>query len=75
MPKDVIGEVNSEVELKSAALAYLAEHPIELVFRVTPKEYNLIEQQVITLLKGENNIWSTANGDIEITYKAKKSNS
>lgn len=41
---------------------------IEIVTKlVTPIEYDLIPQQIKTL-KGTNNIWSDANGNIEVKY-------
>jgi len=48
--------------------AYLAEHPFEIVYRMKyPIEYDLTPEQIKTL-KGTNNIWSDANGNIEVKY-------
>lgn len=42
--------------------------PVELCYELaTPIEYDLTPQQIKTL-KGTNNIWSDANGDIEVKY-------
>lgn len=43
----------------------------QIVYQLeTPIEYTLTPQQ-IEMLSGENIIWSNANGDIDVTYKAK----
>lgn len=48
--------------------AFLAENNIVVVYPLaTPIEYDLTPQQIKTL-KGTNNIWSDANGDIEVKY-------
>lgn len=55
---------------KTKMNAYLAENPITVVYKKkTPATYALTSQQVLTLLQGENNIWSDAQS-IEITYVA-----
>ena len=52
--------------------AYLASNPINVVYALKePATYTLTAQQVLKLLKGENNIWSNANGEIELTYLPK----
>lgn len=52
--------------------AFLAQNPLQVVFKkATPTEIQLIPQPISTL-EGVNNVWS--NGDsVEITYKAKAS--
>lgn len=42
-----------------------------IVPRTEPITYTLTAQQVLTLLQGENNVWSDANGELELTYVAK----
>lgn len=52
---------------KTAINAWLAEHPIQVVYSLaTPQTYYLTSQQVSTLV-GENNIWADT-GDVTVTY-------
>ena len=39
----------------------------------TPIEYTLSYSQVVSLLAGENNIWSSTGDDVEVTYLARSS--
>ena len=51
--------------------AYLAEHPLTIVYELnTPKTYQL-DPQTVAMLKGTNNVWSNANGNLSLTYIAK----
>lgn len=51
--------------------AYLAEHPLTIVYELeTPQEITLTPEQ-ITALKGENTIWSDADGSMTATYLKK----
>lgn len=48
--------------------AYLNEHPMQICYELaTPITYQLTPQQLKSL-KGINNIWSDANGDIEVKF-------
>lgn len=48
--------------------AYLAEHPLIATYKLaTPITYPLTPQ-VIKSLRGTNNIWSDANGDMSVEY-------
>ena len=48
--------------------AYLAQHPLQVVYDVAPKEYQLTPHEVKTLY-GANNIWSDA-GPVSVDYPA-----
>lgn len=54
---------------------WLADNGSDVVYPLaTPIEYTLSESQALTLLKGENNIWSSVtNGELSLTYKASAS--
>ena len=48
--------------------AYLANNPMQIIYKLaTPTEISLTPQEISTL-RGENNVWGS--GDIELTYKA-----
>ena len=48
--------------------AYLASNPLQVVYELaTPQTYQL-DTQTISLLKGNNNVWS--DGEVELTYNA-----
>ena len=60
---------NTTLTTASAINAFLAEHPIDVVYELaTPQTYQLTPTEVTTLL-GENNIWSDAD-NITMTYFA-----
>ena len=47
---------------------------VQLVYEfATPIEYTLSYSQVVTLLSGENNLWHSANGELEVKYLARSS--
>lgn len=51
--------------------AFLAEHPLQLVCPLAiPQTYQL-DPVTIATLKGVNNVWSDANGDITVKYLKK----
>ena len=55
------------VSTKSEWSTYLSEHPLELIYELaTPIHYTLTQQ--LKSLKGTNNIWSDANGQVEVKY-------
>ena len=61
---------NAEITTKQGFLAWIAQNPIQLVYELaTPVTYQLTNQQVIALLKGSNNLWSTT-GDVAVEYPA-----
>ena len=66
--KDVLPSVSSSNELATAELAYLNANPIELVFQIAPKTYQLTPEEVTTLL-GQNNIWADC-GPSTVEYGA-----
>ena len=48
--------------------AYLSQNPIQICYKLaTPIHYSLSPTQLKTL-RGTNNIWSNANGNIELSY-------
>ena len=56
------------ISTKEAFLSYIAEHPLEITYELeTPITYQLTPTQLSTL-RAQNNIWSTANGNVEVTY-------
>ena len=62
LPKSMIGTTIEELN------TYLNNNPINTVFeRQTPKTYPLTPQTLKTL-KGINNIFSDANGNVDVTY-------
>lgn len=51
--------------------AYLAVHPIQIVYRLAnPRTYN-INPVLIRSLLGENNVWSIANENVTVKYMKK----
>lgn len=54
---------------ETAINAYLAENPIQVVYKLaTPQTYQLTPIEVTTLL-GDNTIWMDAEGTIKLDYK------
>lgn len=53
---------------KADLQAYLAENPIEAVYILQTPIHHTLTPQVIKTLKGINNIWSNANGNIEVKF-------
>lgn len=50
--------------------AYIANNPIQIVYEpAEPVPYNLTAQQVVSLLKGVNNVWADC-GDVALEYPA-----
>ena len=50
-------------------MAYLADHPLEIVYKLrNPQTYQLTPQQIETLV-GQNNVWADT-GDVSVTYQA-----
>lgn len=50
-------------------LTYLAQNPLEVVYRLTTPQTYQLTPQAIALLTGDNNIWSE-DGSIEVKYRA-----
>ena len=49
---------------------YLANNPIHIVFEISsPIVYHFSTQQIVTTIRGENNIWADC-GDVTVTYGA-----
>lgn len=66
LPTSVIGTTNETLA------QWLHNHPIRFVYRITISQqptYQLTPQ-TIAMLKGTNNVWSNANGNVELTYYA-----
>lgn len=62
---------SSADELKTAVNAYLAEHNLEITYKLaTPIEIPLSNIAAPVTLLGDNTIWSDANGTIELDYRA-----
>ena len=62
---------NTTLTTASAINAFLAEHPIDVVYELaTPQTYQLTPTEVTTLL-GDNTIWAST-GDVSVTYYAKE---
>ena len=58
---------NTTLTTASAINAFLAEHPIDVVYELaTPQTYQLTPTEVTTLL-GDNTIWADT-GDVSVTY-------
>ena len=53
------------------AIAWITEHPFEIVYYIEPITYDLTPLQVIKLFNGENNIWTDTNNNIDLTYKTR----
>ena len=63
---------STAIEKRTAMNLYLAENPVTLVYVMgTPVTYQL-DPQTVAMLSGTNNVWSNANGDVSLTYLAKK---
>ena len=64
--------VPSSISTIALLKQWLAQNHIQLVYPIeTPIVHTLSQQQVITLLSGENNVWSDASDDLELQYYAK----
>ena len=63
-----INSTDTKPDIISKISAYLAEHKVQVSFTMkTPIRYTLSPQTLKTL-KGINNIWSNANGPVDIQY-------
>ena len=52
--------------------AYLAEHPIHVAYKLaTPVLITTLTPQQINAIKGNNTVWSDANGDCSVTFLKK----
>jgi len=68
-PSRIIRINISQLERTAEAYrAYLAQHPLQVVYSIAPIEYQLTPQEIDTLL-GTNNIWSST-GDTTVEYSA-----
>ena len=66
-PSRIIRINISQLERTAEAYrAYLAQHPLQVVYSIAPIEYQFTPQEIDTLL-GTNNIWSST-GDTEVEY-------
>ena len=60
--------IDPSITTVEAWKAYLAEHPLQIVYPLaTPQEITLTPEQ-ITALKGDNTIWSDADGSMTAVY-------
>ena len=67
----IIGVHDSMGDTVDAFKAYLAEHPLQLVFPLaTPTTYALSAVEVAQMLQGVNNIWTDADGTLFFEYYA-----
>lgn len=56
-------------ERSAAIKSWLADNPMEAVYPLeTPRLITVLTPQAIKTLKGINNIWSDANGDVEVKF-------
>ena len=63
--------IDPSITTVEAWKAYLAEHPLQIVYPLaTPQEQTLTGHQ-ITALKGDNTIWSDADGSMTAVYLKK----
>ena len=61
--------ISNDIGSTDAAMAWLAQHPLSIVYPVaSPQTYQLTPTEVRTLL-GINNIWADT-GDTEVAYRA-----
>ena len=66
----IIFNVITELTTVESFRAYLAENPLTIAHKLaTPIEIQLTPAQLQSLL-GNNTIWSDANGDVEVEYRA-----
>lgn len=63
----------NEITTVEAFKAFISENNLVVCYPLaTPIEYTLTDIEALTLLKGENNIWSSIpDGQLSLTYKAK----
>ena len=50
------------------AQAWCSENPVEIVYPLANPVHYSIDPITLKTLRGTNNIWSTANGNIELKY-------
>lgn len=61
----------SDIDTAAKFSTYLSEHNLEICYELaTPEEYQLTPT-IINTLKGTNNLWSDANGNIAVKYLTK----
>lgn len=61
-------DVSTQAKIVESINAWLTENPINICYKLrTPIVHNLTPQ-TIKALKGINNIWSDANGDVEVKF-------
>lgn len=66
--KSQLGDISDRSHITDSMKAWLSDNPIEISYKpITPITHQLTPQ-VIKTLKGINNIWSDANGNIELRF-------
>lgn len=66
--KSQLGDISDRSHITDSMKAWLSDNPIEISYKpVTPITHQLTPQAIKTL-KGINNIWSNANGNIEVKF-------
>ena len=53
---------------KTALSNYLSQHPLEFVYELAEPVTYTLTGKTFTALKGYNNIWTNAGGNVEVTY-------
>jgi len=61
-------DVTTTAERIAMTNAWLQEHPVTIVYKLQTPIHHTLTPQTLRTLRGTNNIWSNANGDIEVKY-------
>lgn len=69
---DVVGIASEDTNAQAIAKVktWLTEHPVDVKYQVSANKYThyALTPQTLKTIRGTNNIWSNANGNIELAY-------
>ena len=66
----VVLSIGADYTTVEQCKAWLAEHPLQVAYYITPTTYALSAVQVATMLNGVNNIWTDTAGTLTTEYYA-----
>jgi len=67
---DKISDTSTQANIRSGINAWLQENPIQITYKMAEPIIYPLTPQSITSFKGINNIFSDANGNVEIKFLA-----
>ena len=67
--ESILADVSDNTAVLASMRSYLEQNPIQVSYRIAePQLVTTLTPQQLKTLKGTNNIWSNANGDVDVKY-------